>query len=63
MIDPHVGYLDYYWRKLDALWIRYAVVQRLLGTWLGHLKVVIEVKTIASVLKSVLSCCKDDHFL
>ena len=63
MINPHVGYLDYYWRKLDALWIRNAVVQRLLRAWLRHLKVVIEVKTIASVLKGVLSCSKDDHFL
>ena len=63
MIYPHVLDLNYYWRKLDPLWIRYAVVQRLLGAWLRHLKVVVEIKTIASVLERVLSCRKDNNFL
>lgn len=56
VIDLHVGHLDYYWRELYAVRVGDALVHRLLGTGLRHLKVVIIIEAVTSIFKAVLSC-------
>jgi hypothetical protein len=63
MIDPHVRYLDHNGRESNGCWVGNAAVQFLARLGTTHLEVMVVIKTVAHVLKTIFAGRANYHLL